>query len=35
MQGREPRAVVDREVLEADRWRRKLAGYRERFAGEM
>ena len=34
MQGREPRAVVNRDVLETERWRRKLAGYRERFKGK-
>ncbi len=32
MNGREPRAVVNRDVLENDRWRRKLADYRKRFA---
>lgn len=31
MNGREPRAVVNRDVLESDRWRQKLAGYRKRF----
>ena len=32
MNGREPRAVVNRDVLESDRWRRKLTDYRKRFA---
>jgi phosphoglycerate dehydrogenase-like enzyme len=29
--GREPRAIVNRDVLESDRWLRKLADYRDRF----
>ena len=32
MSGREPRAVVNRDVIESDRWRRKLEDYRKRFA---
>lgn len=32
MHGRDPKAVVNREVLVHDRWRRKLADYQARFA---
>jgi D-3-phosphoglycerate dehydrogenase len=32
MNGREPRGVVNRDVLGNDRWQRKLAGYRQQFA---
>jgi D-3-phosphoglycerate dehydrogenase len=32
--GREPRGVVNREVLSTDRWRARLADYRARFAVE-
>jgi lactate dehydrogenase-like 2-hydroxyacid dehydrogenase len=31
--GREPRLVVNRDVLDGERWRRRIADYRARFGG--
>jgi D-3-phosphoglycerate dehydrogenase len=33
MHGREPRGIVNREILENAEWRAKLAGFGERFGG--